>query len=481
MGCCVKPTKATPDKTGSAETTLQARRRILAPIRKNIREVYDLKQVIGHGHYATVRLATHRTRTTEQVAIKTIVKKKLKQGKDRFEKEIDILSSLDHPNIIKLYSVYEDEQAYHLVTEYCSGGELFTSMAEKGHYLESDAARLMSKILLAVNNLHANSIVHRDLKPENFLFESSGTGAELKLIDFGLSNKFFDKFQFAEMHSMVGTPSYVAPEVIKGSYGGKCDVWSAGVIMYTMLSGSLPFTGPNTNSVLEQILQGNVTYSGEIWTQISAEAKDLLRHILVPDPKQRFSAENALQHRWFRCNSSILLKIDPVILNSLRGYKARSQFQLEAYWIIAKHLNFGGIQSLKEAFLALDTEKNGFLTFEEVEEGLRRAGFNPASQEIASIMRNTDVVGDGRINYTEFIAATLDFKATLDEEALQSAFQLFDIDNSGFITVEDLKEVLNASGRYMMDGQIGAILREVGTAEGISFEAFKQIIRQTET
>ena len=159
-----------------------------------------------------MRLATHRVRTAEQVAIKTVVKKKLKQEKDRFEKEIDILASLDHPNIIKLYSVYEDEKAYHLVTEYCSGGELFTSIVEKGHYLESDAARLMSKIFLAVNNLHANNIVHRDLKPENFLFESNEAGAELKLIDFGLSNKFFDKFQFMEMHSMVGTPSYVAPE-----------------------------------------------------------------------------------------------------------------------------------------------------------------------------------------------------------------------------------------------------------------------------
>jgi len=428
-----------------------------------------------------VRLATHRVRTAEQVAIKTVVKKKLKQEKDRFEKEIDILASLDHPNIIKLYSVYEDEKAYHLVTEYCSGGELFTSIVEKGHYLESDAARLMSKIFLAVNNLHANNIVHRDLKPENFLFESNEAGAELKLIDFGLSNKFFDKFQFMEMHSMVGTPSYVAPEVIKGSYGRKCDVWSAGVIMYTMLSGCLPFTGNSTNEVLEKVLQGNVSYSGEIWSQISAEAKDLLRHILVLNAKQRFSAEKVLEHKWFSSNPSHELKIDPTILNSLRKYKARSQFQLEAYWIIVKHLNLGQIQGLKDAFLALDTEKNGFLSFEEVEEGLRRAGFNPLGHEIASIIRNTDVVGDGRINYTEFIAATLDFKAALDEEALQTAFQLFDIDNSGFITIENLKEVLRSSGRYLMDGQIEAILRELGAPGGISFEEFKQIIRQSGT
>ena len=480
MGCCIKATKSTPQKTGVTEISLAARKRVLLPIHKSIREVYDYKQVIGHGHYGTVRLATHRVRTTEEVAIKTVVKKKLTGEKDRFEKEMDILASLDHPNIIKLYSVYEDEKAYHLVTEYCSGGELFASIVEKGHYLESDAARLMSKVFLAVNNLHANNIVHRDLKPENFLFESTAPGAELKLIDFGLSNKFCEKFQYMEMHSMVGTPSYVAPEVIKGSYGRKCDVWSAGVIMYTMLSGCLPFTGSSTNEVLEKILRAEVSYSGEMWDKVSAAAKDLLRRLLIFDPKQRYSAEEALQHRWFQSSPSHILKVDPVILNSLRKYKAKTQFQSEAYWVIVKHINLVQIQSLKEAFLALDTEKNGFLSFEEVEEGLRRAGFNPAGHEIASIIRNADIIGDGRINYTEFIAATLDFKAALDDEAMLNAFQLFDIDNSGFITAEDLKEALTSSGRYFMDGQIAAILREAGTSSGISFEEFQKIIRQTE-
>lgn len=483
MGCCAGANK----RPKSADRVEQQKvteapaimhKKVLIPIQKNIRAVYDLKQVIGHGHYGTVRLAVHKVRTSEQVAIKTLVKRKLRSEKDSFEKEIDILTSLDHPNIIKLYSVYEDEKAYHLVTEYCSGGELFDRIVEKGHYMESDAARLMSKIFLAVNNLHANNIVHRDLKPENFIFESSDPNAELKLIDFGLSNKFFDKFHF--MHSMVGTPSYVAPEVIRGSYGTKCDVWSCGVIMYAMLSGSLPFSGTMTNELLQKILSGKYTMSGEIWNKVSSEAKSLLKHLLVLDPDHRYSAEQALDHPWFRNTSSHQLTIDPVILNSLRKYKARNQFQHEAYSIIVKHMNIKQIESLKEAFLALDTEKNGFLSFEEVEEGLRRAGFNPAGHEIAGIIRNADVKGDGHINYTEFIAATMDFRAALNDEAMTSAFQLFDIDNSGFITKDDLKQALTCSGRQCTDSQIDGIFREIGTPEGITFEAFKNLIRQTD-
>jgi calcium-dependent protein kinase len=478
MGCCFKPSKPHPDTSGSLPLPLQSHRQVLYPLQKNIREAYNFKQIIGHGHYGTVRLAIHKVRTTEQVAVKTVLKKKLKRERESFEKEIDILGSLDHPNIIKLYCVYEDEKAYHLVTEYCSGGELFDSIVEKGHYMESDAARLMNKIFLAVNHLHVNSIVHRDLKPENFIFESKESSAELKLIDFGLSNKFFDKFHSMEMHSMVGTPSYIAPEVLKGSYSFKCDIWSSGVIMYVMLCGSLPFTGSSTNEVLEKILRGEVAFNEELWERISREAKDLLGHLLVLDPKKRFTAEQALGHPWFQNSPRHLLKIDPVILNSLRKYKAKTQFQSEVYSIIVKHLNLVQIQSLKEAFLALDTEKNGFLSFEEVEEGLKRAGFNPAGQEIANIIRNADVKGDGRINYTEFIAATLDFRAALDDEAMRNAFQLFDIDNSGFITAEELKEALASSGRYFLDGQIAAILREIGTPEGISYENFRKIISQ---
>jgi calcium-dependent protein kinase len=126
--------------------------------------------------------------------------------------------------------------------EHCSGGELFDRIIQVGHYTERKAAELMKMILLAVNFLHRNNIAHRDLKPENFLFENMEENAQLKLIDFGLSSKFSDKYK-DKMESMVGTPYYLAPEVLGGNYDHKADLWSCGVLMFILLSGKYPFTG----------------------------------------------------------------------------------------------------------------------------------------------------------------------------------------------------------------------------------------------
>lgn len=137
-------------------------------------------------------------------------------------KEVEILASLDHPNIVRLYENYEDSRFYHIVMELCEGGELWDSIAAKGHYEEKNAAVIMKKILRAVNHLHIINICHRDLKPENFLFESKEPDAELKLIDFGLSQRFGNHVK--KMYTIVGTPLYVAPEVLRGSYGPECDM-----------------------------------------------------------------------------------------------------------------------------------------------------------------------------------------------------------------------------------------------------------------
>ena len=443
----------------------------------DIHSKYSFQKIIGKGHCGTVRLASLTSRPSELVAVKTMVKRKSHTSAELLHREIRILFGLDHPNIIRLIEVFEDEKYVHLVTEYCSGGELLDHLLAMGRYSEHETARLISKILLAVKNLHLNNVCHRDLKPENFMFEDTSEHAELKLIDFGLASKFFVRCGHAEMTSFVGTPDYVAPEVLQGRYGPKCDLWSVGVIMYVMLSGKLPFSANSVNGIYARVLSGSFSTISEVWSNISPMAIDLLGKLLVVDPVQRISADEALEHDWFSQSPTSPLTVSRDILESLRSYRVRSKLQSEAYAVIVKCLNIRQIREMKETFMALDKERKGFLSFDQVEKGLISAGFSIAAHELEEIKQNADFKRDGRINYSEFVAATLESRALLDDDVMLGAFDMFDVDNSGLITVDNLRDALKRAGRVVSEDHIRDMMREVGATErGINFETFKKLL-----
>ena len=468
--------------TKSKEKEILSQTTALPPgpqLHNDIRFKYEFVKIIGRGHYGTVRLAHLKSRPEEMVAIKTMTKKKVATSTEALQREIRILFALDHPNIIRLHEVFEDDKYMHLVTEYCSGGELLDHLVSMGRYSEHDAARLLHKILLAVNNLHQNNVCHRDLKPENFMFENTDPRAELKLIDFGLAHKFFNKAGSSELKSFVGTPDYVAPEVLQGGYGPKCDLWSVGVILYVMLSGKLPFAGNSVNEIYARILSGEFTTNTDVWRNINPWAIDLLLKLLVVNPQKRLSAEEALEHEWFVQSPISPLVISRDILESLKRYRTRSKFQSEAHAIIVKCLNICQIKDMKETFMALDREKNGFLKFQELEQGLLIAGYQLAAHEIEEILQNADFKRDGRINYSEFLAATLESRALLDDDVMWSAFNKFDVDNTGFITESNLKQALQRAGRQVSNSHISDMMKEVGAdEEGINYETFKKLVRQ---
>lgn len=192
------------------------------------------------------------------VAIKIINKSKLSENEHFLMSELECLQKLDHPNIIKFFEVFEDKMYFYLCMEYCSGGELLLKIVDGKTLSEKEAAIIMKKLLSAINHMHSTGVVHRDIKPENILLSDKSPDAELKLVDFGLSKKF-SKNEI--LQTMVGTPLYVSPEVLTGSYDKACDLWSAGVILYILLVGYHPFNGPNRYQVYEQI--SNCSYSME--------------------------------------------------------------------------------------------------------------------------------------------------------------------------------------------------------------------------
>lgn len=184
--------------------------------------------------------------------MKSIKKSSLfKEDERKIFMEMAILKEMDHPNIIKLYEIYDWQNYYYLITEYCDGGDLFEYLREKHRFSEKSAASLMKQLLSPVVYMHKKGIVHRDLKPENLMFAAKETHPILKIIDFGTSNRIKPG---KNLTKEIGTPYYVAPEVLNRNYTEKCDVWSCGIILYMMLCGYPPFRGDNQKAILMNVL-----------------------------------------------------------------------------------------------------------------------------------------------------------------------------------------------------------------------------------
>lgn len=199
-----------------------------------------LSRELGRGEFGTTYLCIDKE-TRDALACKSILKKKLRTSVDveDVRREVAIMSSLpEHPNIVKLKATYEDNEAVHLVMELCEGGELFDRIVARGHYSERAAAGIAKTVAEVVSMCHECGVIHRDLKPENFLFANKKENSPLKAIDFGLSVFFKPGDKFSEI---VGSPYYMAPEVLKRNYGPEIDIWSAGVILYILLCGVPPF------------------------------------------------------------------------------------------------------------------------------------------------------------------------------------------------------------------------------------------------
>ena len=256
-----------------------------------------LPRVLGEGHYGKVRECVRRG-TRLVFACKSIDKSKI-QRLDHLQREVHLLSVMDHSGIMRMVDCYEDPEYVHIVTEKYTGGELFEkiigSTTAGGCLSEEETAGIIGSLLGAVGYLHENDIVHRDIKPENILFESERDDA-IKLIDFGLSRRH-DRGE-ALMSNPVGTAYYMSPELLKGRYDKSCDLWSVGVVAYILLCGYPPFNGQSDQDIFESIKRGHFEFPAQAWSGKSDLAKDFVRCLLRRDPRKRFTAKEASMHPW---------------------------------------------------------------------------------------------------------------------------------------------------------------------------------------
>ena len=407
----------------------------------NLLDKYTVEKEIGAGGYARCLLVKNKT-TGQLYACKELQKNKLNNVAS-LKSEIQILIKLDHPNIIKLYEIYENDNYIYLVMELCTGGELFDRIIQKTEqgkqFTEKEVANIFQQMMSAINYCHSNKIVHRDLKPENLLLATQDENSPIKVIDFGMSRIFNNK---QAMFDKVGTAYYISPEVLDGFYDEKCDIWSAGVILYILLCGYPPFNGNDDDEIFESIKKRKFVYPDAEWANISKEAKDLINKMLS-DPLTRLTAEQVLGHPWLvnQLNKNTKAKEIKLNFNTFKTYSGANKLSRAVLTYIASRLTDDEVKKLKDAFQKIDVNGDGMLTLEELKNAINQ---NPEVHvmNIEQIFKTIDTDNSGVINYTEFLAASIDKRIYLQEDKLRDAFKLFDEDKSGKISKSEISKVL---------------------------------------
>ena len=442
-----------------------------SPLQKDIRNFYKFKGFLGEGHFGSVRTAFKKREYSPHklFAVKSIALKKLteKEYQDLIL-EVKIISSLEHPHIVKFYETYHDNKYFHIVTELCRGNNLDKRLKKmKGRMKEEHAKIIILKILHAINYCHSNGVVHRDLKPENVVFESPNSGDgdsndyedeeetsenyfNIKICDFGLSalKKNTDK-----LHTILGTPYYMAPEVLKGDYNEKCDIWSIGAITYYLITGTEPFKGDTNNQIFSRILFTEPDYSPSKFRNTSQILIDFLKKCFLKDPSTRPTAREALSHPWFE---TIFKKIhspkfiDENIFYNISTTKKFSQLKRLIMRYVVDNMGHSELNIYKKAFLAFDKDNNGVITPDELKRLFAVYHKNLSENQIKNIMSVSDERNDF-LTYHEFIIICLQVDEFLSPIKLLDAFLFFDVDNNNEIDDDDLYLALLRWGKDVID------------------------------
>ena len=458
---------------------------------ESIAKHYKIIKKVGSGTFGSVYKVKH-LQTGYYRAMKVIKRDIVNYQDDNkvFLKEIEILSLLDHPNIVKIYEYYTDEINYYIMSELAKGGELYEQIYLMKHYSEAYTAVIMEQLFSAVTYMHSKGIVHRDLKPENILLEAKDPKQPfIKIIDFGTANFINDN---ENLKLKIGTPYYIAPEVLNRDYNKLCDVWSLGVIMFMLLCGYPPFDGNSDLEIMDKVLKGSYSVETKEWGNVSKEAKELINKLLTYNYKHRISADLAKKDPWIIKHRNMVLDNEDALLNkdifkvhfdNLRKFSAKQKLQQSTIAFLVRQIsNTNLTKDLRNIFRKLDKDNDGTLSFDEIKEGfLKYYGERIGEKEWQDIIQKLDQDGSNEIEYEEFIRCTINLEDILTEKNLKMAFNAYDTDGSGYL---DIKEIKNALGLLENDNVSSELLKNIlksidenGDGE-ISFEEFKDLMKK---
>jgi len=428
----------------------------------DVNEDYVLHAEIGAGHFGRVYECLRRI-DGRLYACKQLDKKQIRDQQNVC-REVSIMRRLEHPNILRIIEVYETENDAWIVTELCEGGDLLHHLMRRGGALSETAARvIMKQLFSAVDACHKVGVVHRDLKPENVMLLTKATTDEdvvIKVIDFGLSCIYDGEH---ELHRVVGTPYYMAPEVLSDNHSGytsACDLWSLGVIFYLLLCGRPPFASDDqpfvegvvrkrkrasVEELKKRILAGDFALDFGSWLRCSTEACELVCGLLRVDAKLRLTAQESIRHDFVsveECARSDPEPLGATALEALARFARTTFFHKRLYTTLAETLTTRELRVLRAEFEALDHDDDGYVSCADLVSALRRREHATSQIEVESIFDACELGADHLVSYDEFVLASVHRCRYLREDRVDALFKeyLDATSNEQYVTAESLRK-----------------------------------------
>ena len=346
-----------------------------------------------------------------------------------------------HPNVAGLLTLFEDADAVHLILELCEGGQIFDHILDHGVVTEQSIAKLFKQMVHVVDHCHTLGIAHRDIKPENFLLSTKDERAQVKAADFGLSQFFTVGKNF---RSLVGSAFYVAPEVLNRSYGPKADIWSLGVCLYVLLSGSPPFNGNGENDIFDKILYSEPDLTKGTWSKVSSSAKVLISKMLNKNPDARPDAKEILQHRWL-CEHAPEKPLGPLLIQRLRHFAGVTKVKHEALVAATQALEAGASPAMLDMVSKEAQSCGRKLLLEDIKDLLGSNSIKASSPVLRSLVKFS-AAQIGCLSAEDCVAAALGRSEARRDEFVERLYQKFDESHSNKMPFDNFKRVLSAFG-----------------------------------
>ena len=446
---------------------------------------YKIEELIGKGEFSLVYKATLKS-NGDLRAFKVIKKDERNFHKSKeLLKEIELLEETDNPYIVKMYEFYDCPRAICLINEYLKGGSIYDKLKKEKKFSEFNTAIVIFQVLSALSFCHSQKIIHRNLNLTNILIDiQKDHFTHIKIIDFSTSAKMV---KGAEMEESKSNIKYTAPEVLAGKYNETRDIWSVGVIMYILLTGIYPFDGKDILKIKAQIELCNVNYNNENLQKCSKECIDLLKELLNKD-KNRISAQKAITHIWFK-NLNIkerltFLPFEKIkkVLEQIMKFKPKKTLQKLCLAYLVRNFDDESVDDASNVYLQIDCNNDGKIDEKEfviqLKSIIEKTGEKIDENYLKKVFENIDIDKSGTVEYSEFVAASVEKELILKEENLKESFDFFDKNKNGLINLEDLRVVFKKFKGFSQE-EFNSIVSDVDVDENneIDFEEYKNVMK----